>query len=636
MPPKRSLADVTDDMEPSPPGWRSSRASKKCNECRRRHVKCDEQRPKCGNCTKSNVECSYSHKDMRYDHISDRQKRDDMYTEIEDISQRVEGLLVTMQKEVAFDDVARLALDYGWEVRLLAGGEKRITTNIETTSQLAALVPKALNDVYGSRCASTTRGPALHTSSPVRLLRKRPTLDAYVTPAHADMYHYNVIYKAAPCPSMFTVIMSPITLSQFSAHAQLTTLHMSACDQDISACIHFPTGCFASHNSTIFTSPIPGNIHAIFQQALFSDCSISNVYLNVIKTARLLDDGNFSQAYVNLGVTISKAFNLELHRERAFESYGSFAEKEAVRRIFWAVWLLDTHMPLLRDGRSTIRLEDIEIQRPSSQDMQQQDEIDHAEFLKCLVDVRWCRIQLEDALSDVNWSDDRKLLATITQQMRFLRRFYDRVQDDNKKERLLGSPSVSIWKQRLLYTTILEHAMNWLILFNPLLPPLDQVPAGKFPDALAISICRQAANIMILVFEVWVGEPYDCQSRLYISHFVNAMEIHKYLLISPCIPIIQKWKAYASLLFMLELIRNSPWVGWPLAQNIFNDISTVVNNFKDVMENGWNPLDGSDLVEAFGKYFSNWKPSVDGYIDEGHSDLFARESSTMYAIMQFK
>lgn len=37
---------------------------------------------------------------MRYDHISDRQKRDDMYTEIDDISKRVEGLLAEAQSEV--------------------------------------------------------------------------------------------------------------------------------------------------------------------------------------------------------------------------------------------------------------------------------------------------------------------------------------------------------------------------------------------------------------------------------------------------------------------------------------------------------------------------------------------------------
>lgn len=37
---------------------------------------------------------------MRYDHISDRQKRDDMYTEIDDISKRVEGLLAGAQSEV--------------------------------------------------------------------------------------------------------------------------------------------------------------------------------------------------------------------------------------------------------------------------------------------------------------------------------------------------------------------------------------------------------------------------------------------------------------------------------------------------------------------------------------------------------
>ncbi|KAG0181070.1 hypothetical protein DFQ29_009385, partial [Apophysomyces sp. BC1021] len=635
MPPKRALSDVTDDADPNPAGWRSSRASKKCNECRRRHVKCDEQHPKCGNCTKSNVECSYSHRDMRYDHISDRQKRDDMYTEIDDISQRVDGLLVTMQKETTFDDVARLALDYGWEVNLLAGGQKRITTNIETTSQLAALVPKALNDAYGRRSVSTTRGPALNTNLPVQPTRKRSTLEDYVTLTHADLYHYNAIYGTAPCPSMFTIIMSPMLLSQFSAHAQLSTLHRSACNHAICVCIHFPAGYFTGTDPAFLASPVPENISTTFQQSLFSDCSISNVYLNLVKTARLLDDSNFSQAYVNLGVTISKAFNLELHRERTYEDYKSFAEKETVRRIFWAIWLLDTHMPLLHDGRPTIQLEDIDIERPSARDMEQQDEIDHSEFLKSLIDVRWCRMQLEEALSDVNWSDERKMLAAVIQQMRQLRRFYDRLDNDSKRERLFDSTTNSVWKQRKLCTTLLEQAMNWLILFDRLLPPPTQLAMERFPENLAITICRQAANTMTLVFEIWVLEPYDCQSRLYLSHFVNTMEIHKYLVASPCLHIVQKWKAYASLQFMLQLIHDSPWITWPLAHTIFNDLSTVVNDFKHVVESGWDPLEAPDLIESFGKYFSNWKPSYDRDIDEGHIDLFALESSTMYAVMHF-
>ncbi|KAI9320702.1 hypothetical protein BX666DRAFT_1225139 [Dichotomocladium elegans] len=98
MPPKRLWQEA--QSYPDPSVLRSSRESRKCNVCRRRHVKCDEQRPKCSNCLKANAECSYSHSGMRYDHISDRQKRDDIYTEIGDISNRVDSLLVGIQNQV--------------------------------------------------------------------------------------------------------------------------------------------------------------------------------------------------------------------------------------------------------------------------------------------------------------------------------------------------------------------------------------------------------------------------------------------------------------------------------------------------------------------------------------------------------
>ncbi|CAO3627170.1 unnamed protein product [Cunninghamella blakesleeana] len=57
MPPKRPLNDSKEptlqiaSIQPQ----KSTRESKKCNECCRRHVKCDEQHPKCGNCTKTNA-----------------------------------------------------------------------------------------------------------------------------------------------------------------------------------------------------------------------------------------------------------------------------------------------------------------------------------------------------------------------------------------------------------------------------------------------------------------------------------------------------------------------------------------------------------------------------------------------------
>ncbi|ORX49154.1 hypothetical protein DM01DRAFT_1111163 [Hesseltinella vesiculosa] len=612
MPPKRALPESAD-----PPtaingtSRRNGRESKKCNECRRRHVKCDEQHPKCSNCVKANVECSYSHRGVRYDHISDRQKRDDVYTEIEDISTRVETLLKKLQTEPV-DDVARLAKDYGWEVSISENGQKCIVTNIETTSQLAALVPRALSDVYvshpyqryaqptlsASSSAGSASGASLASSpssshgysplfSPIPSQQhgpttlkstaqskarksKRVTLERYVA-AYTNPSIHMLSTAIATCPCLFTAIMSPRFLACFAGHAELSMLHTSACcTLSLNSCSHNSRGLFSqssmaaafdatptgmlpvgssatSSSSDLLASHINKDLsHYLGTNAddttlfpthpRFGEVSLSNLYWNLLKTAKLLDDGNFSQAFVNLGVMITKAFSLKLHRPEGYTEFATPLQREVAKRIFWAIWLFDTQMPLLQEGRPSIKLDDITIDKPSypvaSQELMQANEEDiaHTECLRYLVETRWIRVQLENTLCSFQaWDDDKAVLSMIIQQMRMLRRFYEMLDSKFKLEAYLKQPPTTQgWQLRAHSILLLEHAMNWLVLFDRFLPLRnEEMPVTPFPANLAIHFCREAANVMTLVFEKWLEAEKDCQFRWFFSHFVNCLEIHK-------------------------------------------------------------------------------------------------------------
>ncbi|KAI8088667.1 uncharacterized protein BX664DRAFT_358326 [Halteromyces radiatus] len=721
---KRPLKDIN-EMEREPP-QRSSRESKKCNECRRRHVKCDEQRPKCSNCIKTNAECSYSHRGIRYDHISNRQKRDDMYTEIDDLSKRVEVLLTKLQKkESNCDDVARLAIDYGWQVTLSPDGQKQIITNIETTSQLAALVPNALGEVYIPNQSRSASQPPLSSSSssssssvsatssssatsphdyatlPTQSINslskatiikprktKRITLERYVA-AYTNPSIHVLNTAIATCPSLFTAIMSPRLLSQFAGHPQLSMLHTSACcTLSLNSCIHNPQGLFTSSTLASFDSPThnstngPGIVDlnhmsnstpknllnclgtdaeesSLFPfQPRFAECTLANLYWNLLKTAKLLDDGNFSQAYVNLGVMITKAFNLELHRPSGYIQFNTALEREAAKRIFWSIWLFDTQMPLFQEGRPSIKLEDITIDKPcslkysieqgllptssssssSSNVEEDEEDLSHADCLRYLVEVRYIRVELENTLASFQgWDDDKAILSMIIQQMRMLRRYYEHLDDDFKMESYLKDTTSTGWKLRAKSILLLEHAMNWLVLFDRFLPLRnEEKPVTPFPANLAIHFCREAANAMTLVFEKWLSTQNDCQFRWFFSHFVNCLEIHKYIATYSNELTVRKWKAYASLNFMMYCLREIPVVDLPMGRRVHNDLCQLVVTLRDIVGNCWNPTEEHDLIDSFTKYFADWRPSFDSMDTNDSGSLFAKESSTMFIIIHMQ
>ncbi|CDS03830.1 hypothetical protein LRAMOSA06785 [Lichtheimia ramosa] len=576
---------------------------------------------------------------MRYDHISDRQKRDDMYTEIDDISKRVEGLLAEAQSEPTHDDVARLALDYGWQVTLTAGGRKHIATNISTIGQLASIVPEALGNVYGTRNINTTP-ISLQKPSPITSSCSNPESDVVHLPVRTSLQQYMQPYDIQPtlstCPCMLTFIMSPSLLLSASNDPELLTLGaMIHSDASLYCCIHNPQSPFVPDA----LSPIQSTI-SLPQLTRFGDCNISNVYWNLIKTARLIDQSQFNQAYINIGSTITKALSLELHKPSTVFNATSI-EAEIRRRIFWAMWLLDTQIPLLLERRTTIQLDSIQIERPRTWDGMTDEDKGYTECLQYLIDVRWLRMKIEQNIqSMMDEKDEHKLLNMVIQQVRQLRRFYERVDDKYNVEMINSTDPCTQWQRRCLFILLLEYALNWLVLFDrflPAVPDPTNTSGKRFPDNLAVSMCRQASDLMTLVFEKWVWDKYDCQFRLFFNHLCNTVSVHKYLCRCPGVSTVHKWKAYASLQFIYNLVVRIPDMhNCTLAQKLLEDIAYALEDLRDVAEIGWSPNDDLNVIESITKYFSEWKPSYDPLPPYDSMSLFAKESATMLTIIEMR
>ncbi|CAO3627209.1 unnamed protein product [Cunninghamella echinulata] len=373
---------------------------------------------------------------------------------------------------------------------------------------------------------------------------------------------------------------------------------------------------------------------------------------------------------------ITKAFSLQLHRRSGYEQFKTPLEREAAKRIFWAIWLYDSQMPLLQESCPSIKLEDIDIEKPYSiHDLQQQqqqqqqqqneendtsssslpsplsmtlieeDEEDkcHTEFLRYLIEVRWIRVELENTLNAfTGWNDDRAVLSLITHQMRKLRRYYEFLDDQFKIESYLHDIQhknfKNSWSIRTRSVLLLEHAMNWLVLFDRFLPlKNEEKPITPFPANLAIHFCRQAADVMTLIFEQWFSVQNDCQYRWFFSHFVNCLEIHKYISTYSSEQTVHKWKAYASLKFMWESLQKMLLVvDLPMGRRVYNDLCQLVVILKKNVTSCRNHPEENDIFDNHYKYFSNWKPSDDILDTKDNGSIFAKESSTMFIILQMQ
>ncbi|KAG2218372.1 hypothetical protein INT45_013323 [Circinella minor] len=468
----------------------------------------------------------------------------------------------------------------------------------------------------------------------------RMSLNQYLQPYN----NTGVTTPSIDCPSMFVFIMSPSLLGRMSGYLDFA----KSITPDIYCCPHHSQqGYFPP--STTRTKDTFGSLSStlLTERTRFSDCNLSNVFWNLIKTAQLIDHGNFSQAYVNIGITINKAFHLRLHQSSTIqhlEQQGKMIDAEVAKRIFWAAWLLDTQMPLLHERRPSIQLQDIQIDRPSlCLGMTSDTDIAYTECLKWLIEVRWLRIKIEQNLTSMNHEkDEHKVLNIVIQQIRQLRRFYEHLNIKFKLEMMLQQQEQEqqVWEKRTTFMVLLEHGMNWLVLFDrflPALPDATMTAGTKFPDNLTVSMCRQAADLMTFIFEKWIWNGYDCQFRLYLNHFCNTISIHKYICRCPGVHIVHKWKAYASLQFLRDLTQKTPEIVHSfLGQRILEDLTFALQDLSDITEIGWNPLQESDLLMDISHYISEWMPSYDQIMMDQPTHLLAKESSTMFAIIEMR
>ncbi|KAI8376466.1 uncharacterized protein BYT42DRAFT_387647 [Radiomyces spectabilis] len=532
-----------------------------------------------------------------------------MYTEIQDISHCIEQLLFDTQTMPIFDDVARLSQSYGWEVTLLPGGHKRIITDMETTSGLATVIPNSVQDIYQDTCADHLPPTKSNTSS--LPLKQCLPLNYYVP----DILRSCVLSEQNDsCPCLFTVIMSPQILQSFTNHPQFGALYAST-----SSCAHYPQG--------LFTSPPPNEFCMKHYSSRFTDYSFSSLYCSLLRTVRLIDTNQLNQAYVGIGVTISKALSLGLHKSATYQHHVHKAECEIERRLFWAIWLLDTQMPLLQQRRTSFRLKDISVEKPSVCDGMAIQDVHHTYCLSSLIETRWLREQIQEKLNTGDLTKKTETLNQITDAMRQLRRFYDAL-DDQVKIHTLWHRKSTEWYHRYQCIVLLEHAFNWMLLFDHFLPARHETGLA-FPYNLALQFCRQAADLITLVFERWIFTQYDCQSRMFLSHLGNAIQMHRYILQCRGASVTHCRKAYASLRFLHTLIKSTDLCTFVPAQSMLQLVSDLLSKEE------WqcNSNEGMETDSILRRYYSGWKPSDDPLPkDENGLHMLDSEATTLRTI----
>lgn len=410
-------------------------------------------------------------------------------------------------------------MEYGWKITIAPDGQKRILTNIETTSQLAALIPRAIEDVYGSDPST------LEISESSASNNKNNATSSLDIPARFSIPDYigkmvgtSSISSTTPntylqCPCLFTIILSPRMMNNMSSNVEFDNIKTAICsDPLLFSCIHTPDGLFQH------LPPITGlrMENVLIQDSRLTRCTYANIFWNLVKTARLIDQEQYSQAYVNHGLTISKAFTLQLHKRKGYASLKGLLACETVKRLFWAVWLFDVQISTFLHISSTIDLSDIEIDRPATCDKMAQEDLDHTRFLQLLIDIRWLRVKMDVCV------EESKLLNVMTQNVRQLRRFHDKLDTDLKINAVLGStPKLLDWQRRTAIIILLELASCFLAIFSEHLGRTDTV------GSLAFSMCRQAADITALLLEKWISGQFDCQYRIYLPVIAHSVSMHK-------------------------------------------------------------------------------------------------------------
>ncbi|KAI9320701.1 hypothetical protein BX666DRAFT_1875310 [Dichotomocladium elegans] len=465
-----------------------------------------------------------------------------------------------------------------------------IFTNLTTMTELAAVLPQALDSVY--RVQST--GSLLQDLPAVT--KGDEDRDAIYVPVRTSLTQYMLPHVIKPlqlsCPHLFLLLMSPPLLQRVNSHPELSALASDIyTDQSLYKCVHTPHGLFSLDVLAVAKQVTP-----LSERTQLSNCTISNVYWNLVKTTRLLEQALYTQAYVNIGQAASKAFTLQLHKPNPIEGLTAL-EAELLKRIFWSLWLYDTQIALLIDRPPSIRLTDIHIDRPQVCEGMIEQDLDYTGCLRLMIETRWMRIDLRNSISSFKKEKDKqKQLNMIIQHVRQLRKLYEHTDDKYKINMLMTTKTLSRWHQRGLYIFLLEHALNWVVLFDSFLPVVPD------PSMLA----EQLADIDL-------PPKYLCQC--------------------PGTSVVHKLKAYASLRFILALIQKLNLHKASIGEKLLQDITNALDYLRHVNELAWDSYGSVEHVEIITKYLADWRPSCDPLPTYENGSLFANESTTVFTVL---
>lgn len=86
------------------------------------------------------------------------------------------------------------------------------------------------------------------------------------------------------------------------------------------------------------------------------------------------------------------------------------------------------------------------------------------------------------------------------------------------------------------------------------------------------------------------------------------------------------WESLQKMLSVVDL---------PMGRRVYNDLCQMLVLLKNVT-NCRNQTEENDLLDSYQKYFSKWKPSDDIMDTKDNGSIFAKESSTMFIILQMQ
>lgn len=319
----------------------------------------------------------------------------------------------------------------------------------------------------------------------------------------------------------FPILVSP---SRFDRHYFLTAEGRSAilCHTIPHVCIYHPEELLLVRHPRALGE-------AFYEQARLQlgpgdeeQQSLASIHQRTILISYDLDLARVRRAYLHLGIAIRMCFALNLHCPKGYEHCRTPFEREQAKRVFWAVWFLDSMVPHFFAQPCSIALEDVRIDLPVVLSEFDQTEIDRTRFTIALIHVRRIAAEINQ------WRQQQQQRQQQQDKLAYfegqLDTFYGNLAPQNRYPYAVSSnhSAASLWVRRTRYCTLLDYCECWMALYRPYLN-----------ENQAVLRTSQAAFAMLFLFQHWFrvsqesGEGFDCFFRPYLYHFMSAIQIFK-------------------------------------------------------------------------------------------------------------